>query len=243
MNITQQPTKKVDRVDPEELGRLIVYFVLAVLLWDTIFLYPIKLFVVILHEFSHGLAAVVTGGEIVKIEINPEIGGFCWTRGGNRAVTLSAGYVGSIVLGALIVLITSRTKYDNILGIVIGTLLIVLTLLFIRNMFGVLFTAGLGAALVVLCVYARNSVADFLLKFIGMASCLYAIIDIKDDLIDRTVDGTGMYAGIKSDAFALAEHLGFPQLSVAIGIFWMIVSLIVFFKVLGAAAKSGSEGS
>ena len=34
----------------------------ALALWDTFLVYPFRLFVVFLHEISHGLAAVFTGG-------------------------------------------------------------------------------------------------------------------------------------------------------------------------------------
>ena len=36
-------------------------FAAAVLLWNTFLLYPVKLFVVALHELSHGLMAVLVG--------------------------------------------------------------------------------------------------------------------------------------------------------------------------------------
>ena len=50
-------------------------------------------------------AAILTGGSIERIEINPRFGGACYTYGGSRFVTLSAGYLGSMFFGA--VLLTS----------------------------------------------------------------------------------------------------------------------------------------
>ena len=67
--------------------------------WDTSFVYPLKLFVVLLHEISHGLAAVLTGGEIQAVEITPQQGGVCRCPGGNVFFTLSAGYLGSLLWG------------------------------------------------------------------------------------------------------------------------------------------------
>ena len=48
----------------------------AALFWNTIFIYPIKLFVVMLHEMSHGIMAMLLGGTILQIQIDPRIGGF-----------------------------------------------------------------------------------------------------------------------------------------------------------------------
>jgi len=231
------------KVDMKIIGFLSVLFVIAVLFWNTVYLYPVKIFVVILHEFSHGLAAVLTGGHIDKIEINSAIGGACWTSGGNRALILSAGYLGSMLWGGTILIIASRTKYDNVLGIGIGCFLIILSLFFIRNLFGFIFAVGFGLLLIILCRKAHNSIADFLMKFIGMTSSLYAIIDIKSDLIDQTVNGEGLYAGIKSDAFALAEQIGFPQLSNIVGIIWMLISIMVFFQIIKIASKGETQTS
>ena len=36
------------------------------LLWDSFVVYPFRIFVVFLHEISHGLAAIATGGSIVS---------------------------------------------------------------------------------------------------------------------------------------------------------------------------------
>ena len=51
----------------------------ALVLWDTFLVYPFRLFVVFLHEISHGLAAVATGGRIVSIGLSFDEGG-CASR-------------------------------------------------------------------------------------------------------------------------------------------------------------------
>ena len=48
---------------------LFAYLTVLWLLWDTRIIYPLKIFVVFLHEVSHGIAAVVGGGSIARIEI------------------------------------------------------------------------------------------------------------------------------------------------------------------------------
>ncbi|HAA76850.1 TPA: hypothetical protein DCE37_17205, partial [Candidatus Latescibacteria bacterium] len=60
-----------------QVAILVTLIGLTVWLWSTLALYPIKLFVVLLHEISHGIAALLTGGEILIIEVNERIGGYC----------------------------------------------------------------------------------------------------------------------------------------------------------------------
>ena len=218
-----------EKFDWQTLGILTAMFVVAMVFWNSVLIYPIKLFVVILHEFSHGLAAVLTGGEIVKIEINERVGGVCWTRGGSRFLVASAGYLGSIVWGGLILTIAARSKYDKILGMVTGALLIFVSLLYIRNLFGFLFTVGFGGTLIVIAYAAHNKIVDILMKFLGMTSCLYVIIDIKSDLIDRS--------NIGSDADTIAQLLGAQGLSVPIGFLWIAIAAVAFAFFLWIAGQ------
>ena len=226
-------TNSVKRIDWQTFGILAAMFLIAVVFLDTIFIYPIKLFVVVLHEFSHGLAAILTGGGIVKIEVDPRIGGVCYTMGGSRFLVASAGYLGSIVWGGIILIIAARTKHDKILGMVIGAGLVLLAILSIRNLFGFVFTVGFGVALGAISYFARNEIVDMLMKFLGMTSCLYVIIDIKEDLIQRS--------GIGSDADQIAQLLGSQALSVPIGIFWILLALGAFALFLWIASNGEQD--
>lgn len=220
-------------MDLKTIGILLAMFALAAIFWNTYLIYPIKLFVVVLHEFSHGLAAVLTGGRIVRIEIDPRIGGVCYTAGGVRLIVASAGYLGSILWGGLILLIAVRTKHDNILGMVIGGLLVLLAALYIRNLFGFLFTIGFGATLALISYAAKNALVDLVMKFLGMTSCLYVLIDIKEDLIDRT--------NIGSDADAIARLLGSQSLSLTVGVAWIGIAVCAFGFFLWLARRGESR--
>ena len=62
-------------------------------------LYPVTLLVTFLHEFGHALGALLTGGTVEGMQINPDGSGYTITRGGNQGVVLMGGYLGSAVLG------------------------------------------------------------------------------------------------------------------------------------------------
>ena len=215
--------------DWKTVGILSGLFIFAFIFWNTPLLYPVKIFVVVLHEFSHGLMAVLTGGKISHITISPLIGGACYFKGGNHFLTASAGYLGSMFWGALILIIASRTKYDNILGMATGAFLVILSILYIRTLFGFFFVLAFGIILFAISYKLSNHIADIMMKFLGMTSCLYAVIDIKDDLIANTIKG--------SDSYAIAESIGIPALSVPIGIIWIIIAFSVFLVCLYISSK------
>ena len=60
------------------------------------------------HEMSHGLMAVFTGGQIVRIELNLDGSGLCTTRGGFRFLVAFAGYLGASLFGALLYAMADR---------------------------------------------------------------------------------------------------------------------------------------
>ena len=111
------------------LGAPLVAAVVVLAAWDSVFVWPLRLFVVFLHEVSHGLAAVATGGAIVRIELSPAEGGLCVTRGGSRFVVLSAGYLGSLAWGVVILLLGARGRRDRQAVAALGLMTLVVTLI------------------------------------------------------------------------------------------------------------------
>jgi hypothetical protein len=194
----------------------------SLLLWDTFAVYPFRVFVVFLHEISHGLAAVATGGSIVSIGLSFDEGGVCVTRGGSPFVILNAGYLGSLGWGALFLLLGGRrARARSVVGVV-GAFTLAVTLVYVRTGFGILY--GLGAGLVLMGVAARlkPGVSEVLLAAIGATSVLYAVWDVASDVLFR-------HSG-QSDAAALAQLTGVP--AAAWGALWVVVSVLVLVSVL-----------
>jgi hypothetical protein len=188
------------------------------LLWNTPAVFPLKLFVVLMHEISHGLAAIATGGSIQKIVIDFNEGGACHCPGGNAFVTLSAGYLGSVLWGALLLVIaTGKAKRHRITLMTVGVIVSVFTVLYVRNIFGLLFGAAAGAALIGAARSLTPQIQQGILTVLGLTSSLYAILDIKSDILERP--------GLRSDAAMLSEITGIPTL--VWGALWILVALVV----------------
>jgi len=189
----------------------------ALLLWDSIFLWPLRLFVVFLHEISHGLAAVLTGGAITRIEFSPNEGGVCWTRGGLPFVVLNAGYLGSLIFGAALLVASTLPRLNRVALLLLGALVLGVTLLFVRSFFA--FFYGLLAGTLLLWAWRRMGAfgAELLLQTVGVVSGLYAVWDIATDVLFRSIHG--------SDASALARLTGVP--AVVWGLAWIGLSVFV----------------
>ena len=201
----------------------------AFAIWESPLLFPLKIFVVLLHEISHGLAAVLTGGAIVSIQLTADQGGLCVTRGGSRFLTLSAGYLGSLLFGSLLVLVAARSRRDRVAVALLGIALVAVTLVFVRTLFGFAYGLAAGGALLLAAWKLPEAVSDAILKVLGAVSCLYAVWDIASDVLLRDVPG--------SDASALGRLTGIP--GSLWGILWMGVALVVTAFTFLKAARAG----
>lgn len=180
--------------------------------WPTPFVYPLKIFVVMLHEISHAIAGLATGGRVQRITLDPYQGGATYVRGGNAFVMLSAGYLGSLLWGlALVRLSRGPTKRVRVTTMAVGLLLLLVSAAVVRGWFGLPFGLLFGLALVVLARKASVPVQRTLLLVLGLTSAMYALLDIRSDVLDRP--------GLRSDAFMLAELTGVP--TIAWGLLWI----------------------
>lgn len=210
------------------LAGFAAFFAALWFLWDTWLVTPLKLFVVMLHEISHGLAALATGGQIQKIVVTPDLGGACYCGGGDAFITLSAGYLGSLLWGAALVLVAARfgRRSPWITG-TIGVFIGLVTVLYVRNPFGLLVGLGFAFGLIAAARYLSPVANTRVLWVLGLTSCLYAVLDIKSDVLDRPE--------LRSDARMLAEMTGVP--TVVWGGLWIGVALLVCWLLLRRLLK------
>ncbi|HUH11937.1 MAG TPA: M50 family metallopeptidase [Longimicrobiales bacterium] len=206
------------------LAGFALYFVLLWLLWWTPVVYPLKIFVVLLHELSHALAAVATGGTVERILLTMDEGGACFCPGGNAFVTLSAGYLGSLAWGlALLEAARLRARPARLVVAGLGVAVGLASLLFVRTAFGLVFGLLTGLVLLGAARVLRPGALARLLTVLGLTSALYAVLDIRSDVLQRP--------HLESDARMLAELTGVPTL--VWGLFWIALALgasAVFFR-------------
>jgi hypothetical protein len=202
--------------------QLLLLTTLVVALWPTPVLFPLKLLVVFLHELSHGLAAVLTGGRIVEMDLSVLQGGHAITQGGSQFVILMAGYLGSLAFGVALFLTALRGAADRAVLAALGLVVLAVTLLYMRSLFALAFGVATGAAMLAGARWLPRAGCDLALRVIGLSSMIYVPLDIFSDTIARS--------HLQSDARMMAERFGGPTLFW--GGLWLAVSIAVIWQVL-----------
>lgn len=83
----------------------VVALVLSWVPWIGALAYPFRLLATLVHELSHGLAALATGGEFLRFVVFPDGSGLATTAGGWRLIVIPAGYLGTAAFAALLILV------------------------------------------------------------------------------------------------------------------------------------------
>ena len=192
------------------------------LLWDTPVLLPLKILVVFFHELAHLLMTLFTGGAPESLSLTPHQGGSVLSRGGNRFLILSAGYLGSLLIGLALFMAALKGQIDRWVMTGLGLTLILVALLYVRDGFAFAFCIVTGAVMLGLARFTGHAVNDAVLRLIGLTSMIYVPLDIFSDTLARSE--------LRSDARMLAEEFGGPTMFW--GGLWLVLSVVVLMLAL-----------
>ncbi|KAI1204138.1 peptidase M50B-like-domain-containing protein [Annulohypoxylon truncatum] len=201
------------------LGIIAAYVVIIAILWNVPYvrwsLWPFKMLVIAFHEFGHAITACCTGGRVKSISLDPREGGVTHMVGGKSAITLPAGYLGSSLIGALLIFCGFDIVASKIASLVLAACFL-LTLWWGKKDWLTILTILLAVGLLVACWFIVHAEPlRFVVLFIGVMSSLYSVWDICDDLILRKVNS--------SDASVFAQRYGGS--SQCWGVIWSIISV------------------
>ena len=168
-----------------EFAVLAIISLISFFFWDSFFIYPIKIFVVLSHEISHGLATIFTGGKLQSILLTSTLGGATYTIGGNKFVIASAGYLGSLSFGVLLFISGYNTNVRKVVGIVFAIILILFAANFISGALGRVISVVFALLFIILPFYTDEVVNSYFFKIFGLISTFYVVIDIKEDLFSN----------------------------------------------------------
>src|SRR4029079_3584709 len=151
--------------------------------WGPLVLYPFTLFTTWVHECSHAVMVVLTGGAVASIEIQPDTSGL--TRSLMPASRLaqglvaSAGYLGASLVGCWLMAAARVQRRARPILWSIGAGMLVTLFLWICNLFGAVVVIAWAAALLLIARRRSGGLAGFVLGVLAIQVALNAVFDIR----------------------------------------------------------------
>lgn len=218
------PAAKPGSITSDEkllLGLLLLSVVLMNVPYGNYPLYPFKLFATWIHETFHGLAALVTGGSVESVDINPDTSGL--TRSlispsmWSHALVSSMGYMGTAVVGALLLSMRRHAKLQRWALFVLALGMVATLVFWVRNPFGMATTGALAVGVGLLALRASDRWASIGTNVLASQACINALLDIR---VLYSVQG-------QSDAVAMAGAVGlWPWFWATL---WLVASVALFY--------------
>ena len=193
--------------------------------WGKMAIYPITQFVTFLHEFGHALGAILTGGEVLNLQVSQDGSGFTRTAGGSRPIVLMGGYLGSAILGNILFYIGAKwERFSEWAMFGVSAMMIFSGLFWFNSIYTTSMLIGFGVVLFILA--AKTDWDSIILMFLGLASILYIIEDFN--------------VGPKSDLNKYAEIMVFLPANVWMYI-WLAVAVLLTLLNLRMVFRKGKE--
>jgi hypothetical protein len=230
---------------------LLAFTAISLVLWYIpfawILYYPFELFVTFIHEGGHALAAVLTGNSVNYMWVATNREGLTGTAPGAGALSKmfisSAGYLGAIAYGALLLVLIRKAVATRIVLLVSGVYIFAITMIFglikplysLSGLSGIPFTLVSGillsVGLVLIAKFASARVATFFMSFLAVQCVLNALFNLKD-LFSLSSPFQSQF--VHTDAANMASITGLPAIFwagfwivLAVGILWFVMRLYV----------------
>jgi hypothetical protein len=228
---------------------LLIAATISVVLWfipyAEFLTYPFRIFVTFIHEGGHALAALLTGNSVASLSVATNASGETYTSQGgliSQVFISSAGYLGSMVFGALLLILIRKAVSARYVLLGCGILIFGLTMIYglFKPIFwmtawsGIPFTlfAGLfiSASLILIARFASAKVATFFASFLAVQCVLNALFDLKTVFFLSAPFGPT----VPTDAVNMANATHIPAIfwtviwiALALGILWFAMRLYV----------------
>ncbi len=194
--------------------------------------YPLRLLITFLHEGSHALATLLTGGSVAGLGVSSDGSGLTLSQGGVGWLVSSAGYLGTTLFGALLLRFLTRGVDPRKLLFATGIAVALMSLSCVAGMFhllqgsvfGLIWAAILAPALIFAGKKLPKEGAGFVAGLIGVQCVLNALFDLKNLFLLSAL------TNVHTDAQNMQKYTMIP--AILWSILWILVSLGIIWGVL-----------
>lgn len=172
---------------------------------------PLRYLSTMVHEMGHGFAAILVGGEFIDFRMYSDGSGVARNSGVSSqigaAIVSAGGLVGPAVGAAVGFVFARNAKLGRAYLGLIGAILLLAELLWVRNTFGLIFVGGFGAVCVIVAAQPYKQLAQLFLVFLSVQLALSVYSGGGYLFVEEARTGSGTFP---SDVAQMADALFGP---------------------------------
>jgi len=178
------------------------------------------------HEISHGIAAIFTGGSVIRIQLFANGAGLCTTQGGIAFVISFSGYAGATLWGwGIYKLASAHQRAAQVFSVLIFVLLISSIIFWGRDLLTWLILTVLASIFLLTIKLQKTHYLQRLMQFFGLLILLNSLSS-PSYLLD------GRHLG---DGAALASMTFIPEIIWVL--IWFSIALMALYSLYKTAKK------
>lgn len=178
------------------------------------------------HEISHGIAAILTGGKVLRIQLFANGAGLCTTQGGIGFVISFAGYAGATLWGwGIFKLASAHQRVAQAFSVLI-LLLLVCSIVFWGRDLLTWFILAILAAIFLLTIKLKKMV------YLQWLMQLFGLLILLNSLFSPAYLLDGRHLG---DGAALASMTFIPEIIWVL--IWFSIALLALYSLYKTAKK------
>lgn len=211
--------------------------ILFTLIWRTYYgyyiLYPFTILGTWFHEMGHGIMSILVGGSFNYLEIFPNGSGlayssyysndFYFNKNIALALVSASGLFGPPLIGAILILMSSREKTTKIMLYVLAVFMFLSVIIWVRTAVGIIVITLLSILIFITAKKGNDTFQQLIVQFLGVIACIDTYKQINYLYTESaTINGETFL----SDTGKMAEYLGKSHT------FWATVILVLSFSIL-----------
>lgn len=196
-------------------------------------LYPFTILGTWFHEMSHGLMAMLNGGNFEKLEIFSDGSGVATSSGDlffgriSRALVALAGPLGPTAFGYLFFRIAKNEKAINYGLWFLSSLMILSLIIWVRSVYGLVVIGAMSGLILYVSFQKNRTLKEGTILFLGLQACISVYLSLGYILTEEVAIGNQV---MKSDTGVVEEMLFLPHY--IWGIIIIFISIYVIFDSL-----------
>lgn len=178
---------------------------------------PFLYLTTIFHELSHGIAALITGGQIEELALQLNGAGHLVSLGGSQLLITFSGYFGAPLWGALLYLSAERLQIAKFTFCLLIAMFMLTLLLWASSFITVVILLSVGLLLIALLKFTQYKIFNHMVRFIAVVVLFNAIYSPLYLLFSE-----------HGDSYTLAQITMIP--AIVWVLIWLVWGLFVLFK-------------